>query len=64
MTVNERPTIDKPVLFYVGGGGSFPYLGWYHEKDDCLGEWKFIRDVTKWAYVEDLIALAEQKDVK
>lgn len=61
-TTVERPTNDKPVLFYVGGCSSFPYLGWYHTKDDLLGGWKFIRDVTKWAYVEDIIALAEQKD--
>jgi hypothetical protein len=60
-TTAERPIKDKQVLFYVGYG-NFPYLGWYYEKDDLLGEWEFIRDVTKWAYIEDVLALTEQKD--
>lgn len=60
-TTLERPVIDKQVVFYAGGS-SFPYLGWYYEKDDLLGEWEFIRDVTKWAYIEDIITLAKSKD--
>lgn len=53
-TTVERPIKDKQVIFYAGGS-IFPYLGWYYEKDDLLGEWEFIRDVSKWAYVEDVI---------
>ena len=60
-TTVERPTKDKQVIFYAGGS-IFPYLGWYYEKDDLLGEWEFIRDVTKWAYVEDVITFTESKD--
>lgn len=49
---------DKQIIFFAGGS-NFPYLGWYNEKTGLLNDWKFDRDVIKWAYMEDLLKQEE-----
>ena len=55
------PALDKQILFYAGGS-CFPYLGWHYPQKG-FGTWDY-KDIQKWAYLSDILQLAEQKEVK
>ena len=55
----ENAALDKQILFYAGGS-CFPYLGWHYPQKG-FGSWDY-KDVQKWAYLADILQLAEQKE--
>lgn len=58
---NIKPVKDKQILFFAGGS-RFPYLGWYNPSTDSIDSWWFERDVTKWAYMEDILDLIKKEE--
>ena len=65
-TGDLREASTKKLILYFAGGSRIPYTGWNHPDIMMLSasneSWWNYTDVTRWCYVDDIIAQADKAE--